>query len=151
MSSTLLNKSDVILRTKSRTKQISMLGTELDKKFLLTLSKEIEIYILEFAGYHKLRNGKYIVQLPKNMTIIKKLLMKRKIMVDRTYSTVELPIMTKWFRRAFCDKIITLFVEINEYEYDEDYRVIRFYDCGWYEYDYDESLHRLTYEEYCNW
>ena len=77
--------------------------------------------------------------------------MKRKIMVDRTYSTVELPIMTKWFRRAFCDKIITLFVEINEYEYDEDYRVIRFYDCGWYEYDYDESLHRLTYEEYCNW
>ena len=111
--------------------------------------------LLLFSGYHKFRNSNYITQIDKSSKIFEKLSF---VPLIKDWH-VKLLIKTEWFRRSFCDKIIKIYVVniIDEYddEFDEepdvDNKLLTVYDCGWYEYDFDGSSHKIKNEEtiYC--
>jgi hypothetical protein len=105
---------------------------------LLPLPEDAILHILHLAGYIRLRNGKYMPQINRLNPIYKYLRM-----IPRFRSSeVKLFIQTKWFRRSFCDQIITL---KNVFYNDELKRV---YDCSWYEYDECNAQHHLVYVDH---
>jgi len=126
---------------------------------LLPLPEDTLFYILYLAGYVQLRNGKYIPQINKNFYIFKLL----KQVPPFQNGHVQLFIKTEWFRRSFCDKIITLrnriYFENEEQPYhhngEDQYQnqditnvLVRFYDSSWYEYDECNGQHHIKYEEH---
>ena len=61
-----------------------------------------------------------------------------------TQMTVKLYIRTEWFRRSFCDKIISLFIiDTYENEYNDNVIITRNYDCSWYEYNELQQDHKI--------
>lgn len=56
------------------------------------LPLEIKNIILEFTGYHRLRNGKYIKQIPKNGKLYKKMRRLINRMPEKTNGYVVLKI-----------------------------------------------------------
>ena len=116
------------------------------------LPKEIVDHIFELTGYHKFRKGKYIKQIDKNKPIFN---MLSNIPLLKDWH-VSLPVKTEWIRhrRSFCDKIIKIYVVNITDEYDDEFdndHFLTVYDCGWYEYDFDGSSHKIKNEQviYC--
>ena len=122
-------------------------------------------YILDLAGFYKWRNGKYMTQLDKTQDIFKLL----KLVPRFEGWSVRLYVKTEWFRRRWCDKMISLYVihNINNHHnyqiYYNDYddfnddnvddnnnnnnNLTRVYDSSWYEYDECNGLHHIKTEE----
>ena len=65
---------------------------------------EIINYILELSGYHKYRNGRFMVQLNKSKPIYSLL---TNIPKYQDYY-VELPVKLAWFKNILCYKVIQL-------------------------------------------
>jgi hypothetical protein len=101
---------------------------------LLPLPTDTILHILHLVGYIRLRNGKYMHQLNRNYTIFKHL----KFIPCFRGSEVKLFIQTKWFRKSFCDQIITLKMEY----YNDELK--RIYNCSWYEYDECNAQHHIV-------
>ena len=118
-------------------------------------------YILDLAGFYKWRNGKYMTQLDKTQDIFKLL-----NLVPRFEGwSVRLYVKTEWFRKRWCDKMISLYVihnvnnnnqlyynDYHDYDYDDynyydDNNLTRVYDSSWYEYDECNGLHHIKTEE----
>ena len=100
----------------------------------ICLPEDILNIVLEYIGYHKNRNGKYMQQLHNNLPIYKMLKNKAKIINEK----VELFI--KYVkRRIYCKKMIVLY-------YDNNYKnnnIIN-YDCGLYEYcNYSNQYYQI--------
>lgn len=110
--------------------------------YLLPLSEDVILHILNLAGYVRLRNGKYYSQLNRNYKIFRKV----KELPRFQNWKVHLPIKTAWFRKAFCDKIIILG---NIYYCDNNGPTIgRSYKISWFEYDYDGEMHDISSEKH---
>lgn len=60
------------------------------------LPLEIKNIILEFTGYHRLRNGKYIKQIPKNGKLYKKMRRLINRMPEKTNGYVVLKISERF-------------------------------------------------------
>jgi len=138
------------------------MNTKLLNQLIENLPLDIFNLIFEYTGYHKLRNGKYMVQIKKNNPIYDNLL-KMPVISD---GRVMLLVKTEWFRKSFCDKIITLFpVDLrniqhphHQWEYllsiqslnneniNENETIVEVYDYSWHEYDFDGSLHHIKNE-----
>jgi hypothetical protein len=106
---------------------------------LLPLPEDVLIHILHLAGFIRLRNGKYIPQINRNLLIFKELRMIPSF-VGR--SEIQLFIKTQWFRKSFCDKIITLKTVYYNNELTRDY------ECSWYEYDEANAQHHIKSEDH---
>ena len=106
--------------------------SSLNLKLIALLPSSIIDYILEIAGYHKFRNGKYIAQLDKSK--FKKLMSIPPLIFNK----VQFIIKSLLFNSSYCDKIITIKI-INYYIYS--------YDCSWYVYDYCNCQHHIETEE----
>jgi len=129
----------------------------INSKLTGLLPQVIIDYILDLAGYYKWRNGKYMAQLDKTQDIFKLL----KLVPRFEGWSVRLYVKTEWFRRRWCDKMISLYVihnvnnhyNYNIYHNDDDYdyhnhnNLTRVYDSSWYEYDECNGLHHVTTEE----
>ena len=111
--------------------------------YLLNLPEDIILHILHLAGYIRLRNGVYMNQINRNCLIYKQITM---IPWFRN-STVQLFLETKWFRKSFCDKIITLKNVYNQNGVHDDY-LAREFDTSWYEYDESNAQHPVKYEDH---
>jgi len=105
---------------------------------LLPLPEDAILHILHLAGFIRLRNGKFIPQLNRQYLIFRHL----RLIPSFRNCEVKLVIQTKWFRRSFCDQIITL---KNVYYHGE---LKRIYDCSWYEYDECNGQHHLVYVDH---
>ena len=119
---------------------INMLYTIIKK---INLPEDIINIILEYSGYHKNRNGKYMKQLHNNLQIYKMLENKEKIINGR----VELFI--KYIKRNnYYEKMIILWHNYENNNYDNDFdfdfdfdfdsnnntnNIIN-YECGLYEF-----------------
>jgi len=107
--------------------------------YLLPLPEDVLLHILHLAGVIRLRNDKYMPQINRNFPIFKQLRMIPSF-VGR--SEIQLFIKTQWFRRSFCDKIITL----KTLYYNNE--LIRDYECSWYEYDEANAQHHIKSEDH---
>jgi hypothetical protein len=106
--------------------------------YLLPLPEDIVFHILHLVGVIRLRNGKYSTQINRNFPIFKQLRMLPSFVGK---SQIQLYIKTQWFRKSFCDKIITL----RSINYNNE--LTREYDCSWYEYDEANAQHHIKTEE----
>jgi hypothetical protein len=127
-----------------------MNSIKLQEQLLVLLPIDIINYILLFSGYHKWRNGMYIVQIDKTNNIFNML----KNMSLFTDWFVKLHINTQLFNKTLYDKIITLY-KINiitpntEYSnsLNDDDSLLKVYDCSWYEYNEIGKYHFKTIEK----
>jgi hypothetical protein len=98
---------------------------------IYNIPSDILNYILELAGYHKYRNGKYITQLNKN-DIIFNLLYNIPLVKD---SRVDFTIKCER-KRIWYDKVMVIgFTEEMWYPDDFPYECYRYYQCNWYRVD----------------
>ena len=117
----------------------------INSNLIKLLPKDIIDYILNIAGYHKFRNGKFITQLDFNKNIFK-LLIKMPLFKQ---CNVKLYVKTKFFSKTYCDKIITLYIFDYYNDNYDDYGdiLMRTYDCSWYSYDECNARHKIETEE----
>jgi len=101
-----------------------------ENQIIRPLPTDISNIILEFAGYHKFRTGKYINQLDKSKEIFKLLELKKPII----NGYVELFIKCIK-RKQYCDHKIKIYYN----EFINSHCIKYALD----EYDYDDSVHEV--------
>jgi len=136
----------------------------INQKLTKLLPQVIIDCILELVGYYKWRNGKYMTQLDKRQDIFRLL----KLVPRFEGWSVRLYVKTEWFRKRWCDKMISLYVihnmhnihhhqlynlddDDNDY-LDNDYHdyynnLTRIYDSSWYEYDECNGMYHIKTDE----
>jgi hypothetical protein len=108
--------------------------TTINIYLLQQLPRELCDYIFELCGYHKYRNGKYMRQLDKTKPIINRLLH----MPQNIHGFLELPIKIEELQNIIYRKKIRMTVVI--YTLFEDERILKTYECGWYNSLTDDKL-----------
>jgi hypothetical protein len=95
----------------------------------MILPIELVNYILEFSGYHKYRNGKYMIQLNKSNPIYALLTNRPKF---QDYY-VELPVKLTWVKNIMCYKNI----QLTTLDIAFGTGVIKIYTAGLFNYEND--------------
>jgi len=107
---------------------------------------ELKLYILNFIGYnYKIRNGKLVLQLNKEIPIFSLLNEIPKAIDSQVFIHTD---KWLWLRRSWFKKIIKLeTIPFCECEDSDIVNYQRFYSISWYEKDFDDSFHESNIDE----